>query len=208
MLKINEMFPAIQGEGSTSGKPVYFIRLSGCNAECDFCDTKYHRYGKNISNREVIKSINKSELKNIVITGGEPLLQMDDVSELMLSLPNKRFYLETNGSLYHQAVGNFKKISCSPKKELIRNNIESYHKFNTLKQTTFKFVYEHEYNYWWMNFIDKLKIENDRVWIMPEGATKKKQLEKMPEVINYCLKNKFNFSPRLHVLAFDTKRKV
>ena len=69
-LKICEIFPSIQGEGKTVGELAIFIRLSGCNLKCNFCDTPYHNEGKEMTNDEIVAEIRKYEIKRLVITGG------------------------------------------------------------------------------------------------------------------------------------------
>jgi len=97
-MKISEIFPSIQGEGTSQGYPVLFIRTSGCTRNCDFCDTKYHKEGKELSVKEVVAQINKSNLDTVVWTGGEPLLQLKEIQEVIYST-NKLHDLETNGDL-------------------------------------------------------------------------------------------------------------
>jgi len=205
MIKISEHFKAIQGEGLTAGLPVYFIRLSGCNLSCDWCDSKYHWHGKTYMNEDIVNHIRDSKLEDVVFTGGEPTLQIKKISEIMSYLPRLTFHLETNGTIYDDFVRDFKFIACSPKKQAI-SKLESYKKYNNLPQTFFKFVYENKNDQWWLNFMKKVNIPKSKVWIMSEGATRDEQIKKMPEVMEYCLKNKFKFSPRLQVLAYDTKR--
>lgn len=99
---INEIFMSIQGEGREIGKPTVFIRLTGCNLRCEWCDTKYAFYeGKEMSIEDVIKEAERYKIKRVCITGGEPLLQRDEVMELMDALLSKGYdiSIETNGSL-------------------------------------------------------------------------------------------------------------
>jgi 7-carboxy-7-deazaguanine synthase len=206
-IKINEMFSAIQGEGFFTGLPVYFIRTSGCNTKCDFCDTQYHNEGTYKSIIDVVNTIRKSDIKDIVFTGGEPTLHINQINNIMKYLPIHTFHLETNGSLYNPLVEDFDIISVSPKKQL-QDKIESYKNYNNLPQTFFKFVYENSNDLWWEDFNKRIGISNRKTFIMPQGATTKEQLKLMPEVMEYCLKNKFQFSPRLHTLAYGNKRGV
>ena len=81
--EINEIFEGIQGEGKYVGMPMLFIRCSGCTRACSFCDTKYHTKGKEMTIDEVIKIIKKSKLNYVCFTGGEPLLQIDVIREIM-----------------------------------------------------------------------------------------------------------------------------
>jgi 7-carboxy-7-deazaguanine synthase len=109
--------------------------------------------------------------------------------------------------LYNDKVSAFNFIACSPKKQM-NDGRSSYKQFASLPQTFFKFVYENKNDAWWVSFMKENDIDKSRVWIMPEGSTREEQISKMPEVIEYCLENKFHFSPRLHILAYDTKRGV
>ncbi len=206
-MKVCEHFPAIQGEGSTSGLPVYFLRLSGCNSNCPWCDTKYHTQGEEMDIYEVAKILKDSGFRDIIITGGEPMLQKDELFKLMTYLPTLNYHLETNGTFFDARMIDFKSIACSPKRFL--NYIDDeFSKLVKLPNITFKFVYEPTEAKWWEEFRERLSILNNQIYIMPLGATRVEQLANMEEVINYCLKNKFKFSSRLHVLAFDIRRGV
>ena len=99
-LKICEMFESIQGESSFAGFPFFFIRLTGCNLRCEYCDTLYaYDSGENINVVDIIKEVKKSWIDKVLITGGEPLFQQN-VYPLIESLIkiNKNVFIETNGS--------------------------------------------------------------------------------------------------------------
>ena len=74
-LKVNEIFFSICGEGYNTGKPTIFIRLSGCNLKCKWCDTPNHNKGKKMTVETIMKHIKKYPSKNVCITGGEPTIQ-------------------------------------------------------------------------------------------------------------------------------------
>ena len=100
-MKVNEIFYSIQGEGKNVGLPTIFIRLSGCNLRCRWCDTKYAYFeGKEKSVREIIEEIKKWDCKRVCITGGEPLLQ-EEVYNLIDELIKLNYFVsvETNGSI-------------------------------------------------------------------------------------------------------------
>jgi len=100
LLKVNEIFYSIQGESSFSGIPFVFVRLTGCNLRCSYCDTKYaFEEGKNLSVEQILKEIKKYKCQYVEITGGEPLLQ-DGTPFLVDSLIDKGFkvLVETNGT--------------------------------------------------------------------------------------------------------------
>ncbi|HIC91488.1 MAG TPA: radical SAM protein [Syntrophaceae bacterium] len=100
-LKINEIFYSIQGESTYVGVPCIFIRLSGCNLRCTFCDTTYaYDEGKMMSVDEVMDKVESYHTRLVEITGGEPLLQ-DGVYILIHELIERDYtvLLETNGSI-------------------------------------------------------------------------------------------------------------
>ncbi len=100
-MKVVEIFYSIQGEGLQMGLPTVFVRTSGCNLRCAWCDTKYAYYGgKEMSPREIVEESRKYPIKRAALTGGEPLLQRD-INELieMLDEDGYEVLVETNGSM-------------------------------------------------------------------------------------------------------------
>ena len=100
-MKVNEIFYSIQGEGILVGVPSIFLRLTGCNLRCSYCDTKYaYVQGEEMSIPTILDAIKKFTCTNICITGGEPLLQKDTVKLIETLLQkNYKLCLETNGSI-------------------------------------------------------------------------------------------------------------
>ena len=100
-LKVHSIFETIQGEGPYSGYQAIFIRLSGCNLACEFCDTEFDDYSI-LEIHDILKKIKSFEQINplIVITGGEPFRQ--NISQLckLLIINNFKIQIETNGTLY------------------------------------------------------------------------------------------------------------
>ncbi len=100
-LTINEIFHSIQGESSYVGLPCVFVRLTGCNLRCVWCDTEYAFYeGREMSLDEILADVEKYKCKLVEVTGGEPLAQ-EGVLELMKILCDDGFVvlLETGGSI-------------------------------------------------------------------------------------------------------------
>jgi len=100
-LLISELFYSIQGESSYAGLPCIFIRLSGCNLRCKWCDTLYALSGgETYSLEEITAFVHKHKIRLVCITGGEPLLQ-SNVIHLIETLLNENYtiLLETNGTL-------------------------------------------------------------------------------------------------------------
>jgi organic radical activating enzyme len=106
-VKINEIFYSIQGEGPYQGVPQVFVRFSGCNIRCDYCDTDHFGYKVYTSKKllDEIKSVHSGkEIHSISITGGEPLVQTDFLAEFLPVLNENKYkiYLETNGILFNE----------------------------------------------------------------------------------------------------------
>lgn len=172
------------------------------------CDTKYHVDGQEYSSRDLVKKIASYGMRDITVTGGEPLLQREELFKLQEYMPGRRFHLETNGTIYDDRLKNFYSVTVSPKKQALEYSVSSVKKLAKLPNTTFKFVYENKNDEWWWSLLTRAEVMLDKVYIMPEGADRETQIKRMPEVIDYCLKNGFKFGPRLHVIAFDIKRGV
>lgn len=98
MRKINEIFYSLQGEGAHSGTPAVFIRFSGCNLSCPFCDTR-HQKGKFISDEEIAETATSYPAEWIILTGGEPSLHIDgEFIRYIKEVTGKKIAIETNGT--------------------------------------------------------------------------------------------------------------
>ena len=101
-MNICEIFHSIQGESTYSGLPCVFVRTSGCNLRCSYCDTKYaYKNGKDMGIDEIREIIRSYNCGLVEITGGEPLLQCEEANELSSLLIDEGYnvLLETNGSI-------------------------------------------------------------------------------------------------------------
>ncbi len=119
ILKITEIFPSVQGEGLRQGEPTIFIRLSGCNLKCSFCDTKYAwKEGQPYSVDQVLEEVRKIRqsfpAQWICITGGEPLLQDIDGLTRALKKEGLKIQVETNATLYRTLPVDWYSISPKP----------------------------------------------------------------------------------------------
>ena len=99
MKKLNEIFYSLQGEGAHTGMPCVFVRFSGCNLHCPFCDTR-HQEGTLMSDAEIVDYINTYPAEWIVLTGGEPSLWIDSAFIHTLHVATgKKIAIETNGTM-------------------------------------------------------------------------------------------------------------
>ncbi len=216
-----EIFESIQGEGKTIGKPVIFIRLAGCNLQCDWCDTKYSWQNVKENSIEtnildIIEFIDDSPINTVVITGGEPMIQQNAISRLIAQTGNGiTFEIETNGTILNKlkSIKNLSfnvspKLQSSGNKKEKRFNeriINSYAKENSI----FKFVFSKPEDENEIQILQSiLKLPNDRIYIMAEGATREEQEYKQFATIKFCMVKNYIFCPRLHVLIWDNKKGV
>ena len=111
-MKVNEIFYSLQGEGFFTGTPAVFVRLSGCNRACAFCDTDFSQYTE-MAPAEIVEAASQFPARHLVITGGEPALQID--RDFVAAFKDAGFYvqIETNGTL--PVPDNIDWVTCSPK---------------------------------------------------------------------------------------------
>lgn len=199
-LPISEIFEGIQGEGRYIGTPALFIRVSGCNLNCSWCDTKYHTNGKAIPIKQIIKTINKSKLKTIIWSGGEPLLYIKTINYI-ISKTNKQHHLETNGELLKQPIdlSKFEYISISPKN--INTAKFIYNKYKNKKNIDIKVVTN-------LKNIGTNMIKYTTILMPLSTFNKKKDIEITRKVWNYCIKHNIKFSPRIHTYIWGKKRGI
>lgn len=125
--KVNEIFYSIQGEGYYTGTPAVFVRFSGCNHACPFCDTDFSRYTE-MTAEEIHKEVvyNSTRANLVVFTGGEPLIQLNDelymyfyYTHTKFKTPKKEIAIETNGSFLNNSrldwILSHSWVTCSPK---------------------------------------------------------------------------------------------
>jgi 7-carboxy-7-deazaguanine synthase len=126
--KLVEIFYSLQGEGIRTGTPNIFVRFSYCNLSCSFCDTPYNDVNMELGLEQLIEQIGSYPCKNIIFTGGEPTLQLDN--ELLAVLKEKGYYLaiESNGILQVPVLIDY--VCVSPKSK----------KFSQLEGDELKFV--------------------------------------------------------------------
>ncbi len=112
MRKINEVFYSLQGEGFHVGTPALFIRFSGCNLKCAFCDTS-HEMGTWMSDEELVEMAAQCPARMVILTGGEPSLWIDAELVRCLHEVGKYVCIETNGT--HPLPDALDWVTCSPK---------------------------------------------------------------------------------------------
>ncbi len=194
-MRLIEIFYSIQGEGPAMGRPATFVRLAGCNLRCQGCDTD-ERPCQELSIEEVMKCIPS---RMVVITGGEPTLQMEQLSELIISLhgQGKEIHIETNGTnpIAQDILEKIHYAVVSPK----RGSDFHLNFWAGKKNVHLKFVLGEAPWCWTSELLHDivLALEKKRTWIMAYGTD-----PTMPEARrawDLALSLGINYSDRLHV---------
>jgi len=132
MYRINEIFYSLQGEGRWVGRPAVFVRLSGCNLKCPFCDTDFWAY-KEMDAQGILAKCQEvgGECRFIVLTGGEPTLQVDKTLVDTLHKAGYMLSMETNGT--HTVPEGIDWVTCSPKADFVEGGAPVVKKVDELK---------------------------------------------------------------------------
>lgn len=197
-MKISEIFESIQGEGKYTGTPMLFIRLSGCTRKCSYCDTKYHIQGEEWSLSDLVDRINASNKAIVCWTGGEPLLYLKQIREVRQQVA-KQFHIETNGDLIDHLQGEklFDYVVCSPKEKAVAVNVARFRKLGIVDEV--KVVTNLE-----DIGVDMIEYADTLMPLTGGGS----EVDNMVKVWQYCVKNNYNFSARIHYLIFGNKKNI
>lgn len=219
---LKEEFLSIQGEGRFRGELSIFIRFAKCNRTCEDLKIEYkinniNKYGcdsydsvdkafKHLWKKITLEDLKKIVLKypnckNVVITGGEPLININDKDFILflyfLKTYNYKTTIETNGDINIIDLSIAKDIifSISPKDEIKSKEYWFLNKNSYIKAI---------YNYPKINleYLNKLKNEGIDIFIMPNGNDYNVIDSQKKEVFEYCIKNCFNFTDREHINIF------
>lgn len=216
-----EIFASIQGEGASIGVPSVFVRFAECNLRCEWCDTKYTwdweahdkaRETIEVSLDDVVARVRSLGARNVVITGGEPLLHQPDLAALIAGLDGHRIEIETNGTI-EPVISGVDQWNVSPKlensgnKRTARLRTVPMSAFAKAGNAFFKFVVATPAD------VDEIlgiartyEIAAERILLMPEGTTPEELAAKSAWLVDVCRAHGFRFTTRLHVLIWGSKR--
>jgi len=226
-MRIAEIFYSIQGEGRLIGIPSVFVRSSGCNLRCLWCDTPYTSWrpeGKEWSVEKVLREVQKYPSRHVVITGGEPFLA-HDLPELTARLKNSGCHITIETAATIVKAVNCDLVSMSPKlsnstpwkrergkfaqmHEQHRLNLEVIQGFIDGYDYQLKFVVERKKDFIEIReILDKLRaVDPARVLLMAQGRSRRELREKSPWIVELCKKHGFGFTPRLQIELFGNRR--
>ena len=227
-MRLAELFHSIQGEGKLVGVPSVFVRASGCNLRCTWCDTPYASWdpeGDDVSVAEIVRQVLGHACGHVVVTGGEPMI-MPDVLELCEALKAEGLHItmETAATVYKPV--NIDLASLSPKlsnstpwerdggrhatvHERNRVDLSVIQRFiDAAPDRQLKFVVSaHADVDEARQLLDRLRgWQPSGVLLMPEGVTPSELRPKEEWLIDVCKRHHFRYCPRLHIALFGNTR--
>lgn len=221
-----EIFHSLQGEGANVGVATAFLRLAQCNLACTWCDTRYtwdwqrydyHQEVLSLEASQVAGRILEFDCRHLVITGGEPLLQQEELAPLAASLKERGYYLEveTNGTIapspemsaWVDQWNVSPKLSSSGNPSGRREVPPALEAFRRLPNAYFKFVVVEPPDVDEVRaFRDRYSLPADRIILMPEGQEARTLHDRSEWISAACVEHGFRFSTRLHILLWGDKR--
>jgi 7-carboxy-7-deazaguanine synthase len=223
-LKIAELFYSIQGEGSLVGVPSVFIRTSGCNLRCAWCDTPYTSWqpeGADLTLDQIVDEVKAHPGRHVVVTGGEPMIAPEIVplTERLRGL-GWHITIETAGTVFQPVACDL--MSISPKlanstptgrwaaqHDRLRIQPEVLLELMGRYPYQLKFVIEKADDLDEVRaLIGRLGADRSRVILMPEGTDRNRLRERAVWLAEICKQEGFRFSPRLHVELWGNRRGV
>lgn len=187
---VNEIFYSLQGEGYFSGTPSLFIRFSGCNLKCGFCDTQ-HQHGTEMKEEDIVEKARACKAQHVVITGGEPSLQLTESLVDKLHEIGKYVAVETNGT--HLLPENVDWITLSPKDAFVTG---------TQSKIVLKRCNELKLVFTGSPLADYSMIDVAHYFLQPcDVGNEAKNKEILEDTINYCLAHpQWHLSLQMHKL--------
>ncbi|HMJ12544.1 MAG TPA: radical SAM protein [Polyangiaceae bacterium] len=226
-LRVSELFESVQGEGPSTGKPCLFIRLAHCNLTCSWCDTKYtwdfrnYDYAREVSLWPVAalaaRALNARN-RQLVITGGEPLLQQRGLVALCARLdPDLYIEVETNGTVppLPALLARINQWNVSPKlanagdRRSLRIRPSALGVFRETERAWLKLVVtSHDDLLEVKGLVEELSWPAGRVLLMPQATTSSELRDRLPEVSNWAAQRGYGVSTRLHIELWGGRRGI
>lgn len=230
-MRISEIFYSIQGEGVLTGVPSVFVRTSGCNLRCSWCDTPYASWqpeGPEMSPEEILTEIARHPTRHIVVTGGEPMIAKG-IREFIATLrgQGKHVTVETAGTVLPEgcvvdlASLSPKLANSTPSQEKAGAAWVQRHEQTRLQPEVLRAWIETAVDYQLKFVISTqadldeaqdiiaaigLPVPPEKVLLMPEGTTLEAMRSRYDLLIDACKHHGHRLSPRLHIELFGNKR--
>ena len=223
-MRIAELFYSLQGEGSLVGVPSVFIRSSGCNLRCAWCDTPYTSWqpeGTELELDQIVDEVGAHPARHVVITGGEPMIQpeMVPLTERLRAL-GLHITIETAGTVFQPVACDLMSISPKLSNSTPGGSFAEPHDRLRIQPTVLRELmarYEYQLKFVVENpediaeiraLLEALDAPRERVILMPEGTEHAQLAERSQWLAEICKEEGFRFSPRLHIDLWGSRRGV
>lgn len=227
-MRIAEIFYSIQGEGTLVGVPSVFVRASGCNLRCTWCDTPYTSWspeGPEMSQDEILEEVAKHPAKHVVVTGGEPML-FPAVVDLTRAMRERGLHItiETAGTVYQPVACDLMSISpklanSTPREREGGRWAAQHERLRYQPDVLRRLMAEYDYQLKFVvaaqedlqeigTMLAELRADRSRVVLMPEGTRAEVLRERSLWLAETCKREGFRYSPRLHVDLWGDRRGV
>lgn len=221
-MKIAELFYSLQGEGSLIGVPSFFIRSSGCNLRCAWCDTPYtswHPEGAEMTLDAILAEALTHSVRHVVVTGGEPMIA-PEIVELTSRLRGAGFHItiETAGTVFKPVACDLMSISPKLANSTPDGVFAAQHERLRIQPAILsRLMAEYDYQLKFVianpqdveevrALVRELDAPAHRVILMPEGTDAALLRERSVWLAEICKTDAFRFSPRLHVELYGNRR--
>ena len=224
VLKIAELFYSVQGEGSLVGVPSFFIRTSGCNLRCAWCDTPYTSWnpeGAELSLDRIMDEVKAHPARHVVVTGGEPMIAPEIIPLCeCLRAAGLHITMETAGTVFKPVACDLMSISPKLSNSTPAGSWTAQHDRLRLNRDVLgQLMARYEYQLKFVmaspgdveevrRLVGELKADAGRVILMPEGVEREVLRERGVWLAEICKAEGFRFSPRLHVDLYGNRRGV
>jgi 7-carboxy-7-deazaguanine synthase len=220
-LRIAELFYSVQGEGTLVGVPSVFVRTSGCNLRCAWCDTPYTSWQPEGEERSVDSIVNEVEsfgAKHVVVTGGEPMIA-PEIGELTRRLRG-HLTIETAGTVDADVRCDLMSISPKLSNSTPEGRFAAQHERlrkqpAVLRSLIQRFAYQLKFVVVSAADLDEIHsliketgADPERVVLMPEGIDTAVLAERGRWLVEICKREGYRYSPRLHVDLWGARRGV
>lgn len=226
-MRIAEIYYSIQGEGSLTGAESVFVRTSGCNLRCWFCDapfTSWSPEGEDLSVGEIVARVEEHACHHVVLTGGEPMLHAELIPLTeALRQRGRHVTIETAGTLYLPVACDLMSISpklsnSTPRRELHPRWWRRHEQTRHRPEVVRSLVHEYEYQ---LKFVidtppdcDEVDaylhaldpLDASRVMLMPQGTDEAALASRAEWLRPFCRQRGFKFCPRRHIEWFGLVR--
>lgn len=227
-MKIAEIFYSIQGEGMLAGTPSVFVRSSGCNLRCSWCDTPYASWepeGEDLALEEILARVARFRAHYAVVTGGEPMIA-PEIVPLTEALRQMRLHVtvETAGTVFAPVDCHLMSISpktsnSTPFEKDGGRWVAQHDRLRIRPEVLKHLMADYEYQLKFVvcdeedvaeikELVARVRANPQRVVLMPEGTDAEVLRERAGWLVELCKQESYRFSPRLHIDLYGSRRGV